>query len=276
MSDYKLIAINLDGTLLNDNNRISKENLCAISKLKDLGVNVAPCTGRSIAEILDAVKNNPDIRYIIYSNGAVVFDKLTNSTIKACISNKTALKLFEILSQYQVHYTIRANGNCYIEKGSADCHNVSFYNIIPSHNDVIKNYSTEIEDFSTWKSSRDDIEVVAVFFHNLDEKARCKKQLSKIDEILFVEACESNFEILSKDAGKGAGLASLSRLIGVEKNSVIGVGDSGNDIPMMQSAGMRLAVSNATEELKKMCDKTICSNNEHAVQYILDNFINKN
>jgi Cof subfamily protein (haloacid dehalogenase superfamily) len=276
MHDYNLIAIDLDGTLLNDNNEVSKENLNAIAKLKDCGVYLAPCTGRSLAEILGTIKNNDSIRYIIYSNGAVVLDKLTQKTIKACISNQTALRLFEILSQYQVHYTIRANGNCYVEKDSVNPDSILFYNVIPAHEDVIKNYATEIENFNNWKNSLDDIEVVSIFFHSLREKESCKQQLSMIDEIVFVEACQSNLEILSKNASKSAGLARLSTLLGIEKNNVIGVGDSGNDIPMMQSAGMRLAVSNATKELKSVCDKIICSNNEHAVDYILNNFIIKN
>lgn len=275
MNNYKLISIDLDGTLLDDNNEISKENLLAITKLKELGVVFAPCTGRSLAEILDTVKNNPDIRYIIYSNGSVVYDKYTNTCIKACLSKQTASELFRVLSQYDVYYTIRANGNCYIEKASATTQNLSFYNIIPSHQDVMVNYSTQVEDFSNWKNDLTDIEVVSIFFHRLEEKEKCRKDLSKIKEIVFVEASEYNFEIISSESGKGAGLASLSNLLGVDKESVIGVGDSGNDIPMMCSAGTKIAVSNATKSLKDICDKIICSNNEHAVDYILKNFILK-
>lgn len=276
MSNHKLISIDLDGTLLDDNNEISKENLLAIKKLKDLGVVFAPCTGRSLAEILDIVKNNPDIRYFIYSNGSVVYDKYTNTCIKACLSKQTAKELFNVLSKYQVYYTIRANGNCYIEKGSATEKNVSFYNIIPSHQDVMVNYSTEIEDLLAWINKREDIEVVSIFFNSLKEKEECREELSKIKQISFVEASDYNFEIISTNSGKGAGLASLSNLLGIDKKCVIGVGDSGNDIPMMQSAGTKIAVSNATDSLKSICDTIICSNNEHAVDYILKNFILEN
>jgi hydroxymethylpyrimidine pyrophosphatase-like HAD family hydrolase len=61
-------------------------------------------------------------------------------------------------------------------------------------------------------------------------------------------------------------------MLNIEKEKVVAVGDSGNDIPMMSGAGISVAVSNATDTLKAVCDRVICSNNEHVVEYILKNF----
>ena len=89
---------------------------------------------------------------------------------------------------------------------------------------------------------------------------------------MSVQAAKCNLEIISKNAGKGTGLINLSKLLGIKKEKVVAVGDSGNDIPMMSGAGVRIAVSNATDTLKAVCDNVVCSNNEHVVEYILKNF----
>lgn len=272
MHDYKLIAIDLDGTLLNDQNQVSDENLQAICELKKRGVFFVPCTGRTLAEIPSAVKDNPNIRYIIHSNGAVLLDKQTNNKINCCISNTTAKCIFDILSHLKGHVTIRHDGKCYTKAGTIDKKSMEFYNIIPAHEDVLLNYATYIENFEEWLANLDNIEVISVFFHSLAELATCRKALSKIEEIRVVSAAEFNLEILSKKAGKGAGLESLCELLNIDKNMVIGVGDSGNDLPMMQSAGIKVAVSNAVSVLKEVCDEIICSNNENVVDYILKNF----
>lgn len=272
MNNFQLLAVDLDGTLLNDENKISNENLQAIRELNKRNIVFAPCTGRTLSEIPNLIKDNEDIRYIVYSNGSVVFDKVSKRTIKCCISNETALKIYNILSKYQVHFTIRVDGKCYIEKNSTDDFNISYYNIIPAHEDVLKNYSIEVDDFSSWKSNLEDVEVVSVFFHSDKDLVECKSKLSAISEIMFVQAAEYNLEILSKNAGKGTGLINLSKMLNIEKEKVVAVGDSGNDIPMMSGAGISVAVSNATDTLKAVCDRVICSNNEHVVEYILKNF----
>ena len=276
MQNIKLIAVDLDGTLLNDDNELSVENKRAINELNKRNIFFTPCTGRSLSEIPLSVIDNPDIRYIIYSNGSVVFDKVTKTTIKNCISNDTAVKIFNILAKFNNLLTIRQSGNCYIKLGSTDDFFIDFYNVISSHQDVMKNYATQIKDFSFWKYQLTDIEVISAFFHDLNDKEAVKKELSQIEDIIFVEASEFNFEIISKNAGKGSGVENLVNLLNIKKEQVMAIGDSGNDIPMMNVAGIRLAVSNATDQLKSFCDKVICSNNEHAVQFLLNNFIVKN
>ena len=78
---YKIVASDLDGTLLNKEQIISEENLQAISEMPSLGVEFVPTTGRSMNEIDPLLISSPDIRYIITSNGAVVYDKNIGKTI---------------------------------------------------------------------------------------------------------------------------------------------------------------------------------------------------
>ena len=83
---YKLIASDLDGTLLSDNAEVSRENFDAIKKITERGVVFAPVTGRAMYEMPADVVNCPDIRYIVSSNGAVIYDKETKE--HECIIEK--------------------------------------------------------------------------------------------------------------------------------------------------------------------------------------------
>lgn len=276
MEQIKLIAIDLDDTLLNSKSKVSEENLIAIRQLNDYGVYFAPCSGRSLGEMPRSIVDNPDIRYIIHSNGSAVLDKQTGKTIFASISTSSLKKIFEVLEKFKAHLTIRANNDCYIQANTDTDYHVDFYDISDSHVDVIRNYAIKVENFDDWKLNAQNVSVVAAFFHDMAELEKCKEILSRQNDLLIVSAAKNNLEIISKNAGKGNGILTLAKLLNVDVKFVAGVGDSGNDLPMMKVAGIRFAVSNATDELKAVCDNILCSNNEHVVKYILENLIIKN
>ena len=108
--EYKIIAADLDGTLLDPNQKLSAENRAAIAKLKDIGIHFVPCTGRTYIQIPDEVKYNEDTRYILYSNGTVLFDKETGEYHKECLSRHLAELAFKIFSEYEVNIVIQRDG----------------------------------------------------------------------------------------------------------------------------------------------------------------------
>ena len=273
MQNIKLVAIDLDGTLLDDDSQVSTENLQAISELNKRGILLCPCTGRAMQEISTDIKDNADIRYILESNGATILDKQTNKKIQRAISNAIALEIFDVLAKYKTSYVIHQDGFSYCASGTISEKNLSYYNYTTSAANALSTYSTMVEDYDTFLRKLDNIEVVAAFFHDKDECIECKHLLSKNEELLVVQPNAFNIEIINKNAGKGNSLLLLKNVLGIKTENVIAVGDSGNDIPMMREAGIRLAVKNACDELKDICDKTICSNNEHVVKYILENVL---
>ena len=100
---YKLLACDLDGTLLDDNSNVSAENLNAIDEMVKLGVEFAICTGRTNDEIPKVLLDNKSIRYIIYSDGSVILDKNKKKNIfEHYIDEITNKKLFELLSNYDL------------------------------------------------------------------------------------------------------------------------------------------------------------------------------
>ncbi len=273
MDKFKVITVDLDGTLLNSQCMVSQSNLSAISKLFNMGIHVVPCTGRSLAEIPECLKNNKDIRYIIHSTGSVILDTYTNQRLLKCISKTVAKEIFKVLDDYDVHTAIRNNGFCYVQSDKIDKKTISYYNIFWGHEDVITNFAKKLDDFSLWKYNVDDIEAFALFFPDKKQRDECKERLEKIDGILLTSVSDYNIEIISKFAGKGNAVENLAKMLKIDVKEIMGLGDGENDLPMMQAVGIPVAVSNATDLVKSYCKEIICSNEEHAIEYIFNHYV---
>lgn len=273
MSRYKAVASDLDGTLFNKEMRVSEENLSAIEKIAKLGVEFVPTTGRTLAEISPTLLENPNIRYVIYSNGSAIWDKEKDEHTKACMSNGVANSILDLLSSYEVHITVRANGKTFVNKETQtkemrEYNRVSYY-----HGLVLDSHAEKITDFEKFMRSLDAVEVFSVFFHSDEEYAECLAKLAERDDVIYATTLKHNCEIFSKDSGKANAIKSLAKLLGTTADEIIAVGDSHNDMTMIRAAGLGLATANAHEELKLAADKVICSNEEHIADYILNNIL---
>ncbi len=273
MIRYKIVASDLDGTLLDDNSEISLENMNAITELYEKGVFFVPSSGRSFSEMPDEIKTSKYIRYLIASNGAVVFDKLTNDNIMMCMEKDFLKGILDILYSYRTHLTYRHNGNCYVDKEYYNEASYKYYNVWECHIRVITEFGIPTENFKEELYSLDNIEVISIFFHSEKERLECKKRLLEYGGLQVVEACENNLEIMSDKAGKGNALHKLCDKLGIDYNCTIAVGDSDNDASIVKAAGLGLAVENARQSLKNVADAVACRNTENVVDYILKKYI---
>lgn len=272
MRNYKIVASDLDGTLLNNQSQVSQENIAAISQLVDKGAYFVPSSGRTLSEIPAEIRENPAIRYIIHSNGAVVLDKQTGQRILTCIPNALGREILDALTACECHITMRYNGNSIVDAAHQNTQDFAYYNVIEAHIDCVSNYAIQSEDFLKYAYDADQVEVFSAFFHSYEDKMACRKRLEKIGKLRVVEASEYNLEIMNIDAGKGNALHSLADMLGVDYADTISIGDSDNDSSITQAAGLGLAVSNACDSLKAVADQIICSNEEHAIAYVLSHY----
>ena len=271
--DYKIILSDLDGTLLDSCGKISKQNFDAIEKLFDLGVDFVPASGRTLCEMPKQLVDNDNIRYIIYSNGAVVYDKLTKQKITFGIPNDIKNELVDLFKNSDCHVLIRFDGKSYVDKFKQSEQDFEYYSVNPEHKGVVIDYATYCDDFITVCKEAQDVEVISVFFKNLEDKQKCKQLIEKSPELGCADIYTHNVEIFAKSAGKGNALLALCQKLNIDKDLSIAVGDSDNDKDMLQKAGLGLVPSNAPDVIKNVGDKVICSNDEHIAQYILNNYI---
>lgn len=272
MKQYKLVACDLDGTLLNDALTVSSENKLAIKALKKMGVHFVPITGRTLCEMQDVV-NMPDIRYIVYSNGAAILDKETRQQVCLGMSKDLSKFVMDTLSTYDSYCVVHHNGKTYAEPLGND--EIENYSICTAVCKLIKQYASIEKDFEETVYLMDKVESFCIFFRSNDEKEQCKRALTEDGRLFAVDSWENCIEIFCADTGKDKALKLLAKQLGISMEDIISIGDSGNDIEMTKIAGLGLSASNGCNELQTIADRVICSNNEHVVSYVLSNYFLK-
>ena len=272
---YKIVASDLDGTLLNKDQTVSEENLGAISEMKRLGVEFVPTTGRGINEVDLSLMNSPDIRYLITSNGAMVFDKKAGKPILTRYISKDAVRLtLESLRPYNVFIAVHEGGKTYYDKNKYNPEFLSLCGIDAYYGQILGQHAEAVEDFESFLLSSDELELICLFFESDGGAHSCKQIFEDCGMLCVARPIANYLEVYSSDAGKGKTLTAFADMHGVDLADVIAIGDSNNDSSMIEQAGLSLAVANACDALKALADQTICDHSEHIAKYVLENFIN--
>ncbi len=272
MPKYKIVATDLDGTLLNNQGRVSAENFAAIHAMTEKGIHCVVATGRTYSEIPEEIRACKDFRYMIYANGSVVLDRESGETMAACISNETACKMMDIFKDYAAHVTVRNKGNCYYDGRYPICESAEFFRIHPVHVHCVGNFGKPIEDFDAFVRSLDEIEVFSLYFHSDAEQRECGERLKALENVYITGTSETNFEIFDSGAGKDNALLRLASHLGISRAETMTLGDSENDLAMTRAAGLGLATANAQDTLISASDGVICSNEEHVMRCVLEKY----
>ncbi len=269
---YKLIASDLDGTLLLPDMTVSPENRAAIAALAQRGVQFVPASGRTLREIPEELRSNPNIRYIIYSNGAATVDLRTGQQFLRCITQEVSHFILQTVAPYVTHVTLRQGGVSYADATQQSAEYCAHCHLWEAHHRILQSHGEFVEDFAAFAEAADNVEMYALYFHSRAQKAECQRRLQANPLLRIAEATEDNLEIFSSAAGKGNALLDLAAYLGVDRQETIAMGDSDNDTTMLRAAGLSLAMENACPGLKATADEVICHHTQHGVQYVLEHY----
>jgi Cof subfamily protein (haloacid dehalogenase superfamily) len=270
--NYKLVCLDMDGTLLNDNKEVSLKNREGIKRLLENNIKVAVTTGRPFLNagyFADLIGENLPI---IASNGAYIYEKGKGVICSKSLSRKNVISIIKVLKDNGFYPQFHGPKDIYTEKLEYSSLNMSKLNrIVPEGNrmrinvlndfgDILKNYKNEF---------------LKCILINDDEKkvADIKKKLKKITGIEVVSSTKFNIEIMEKGICKGEAVMSLANYLGIGLNQVAAIGDNENDLSMIKMAGLGIAMGNAEDEVKKAANCITLSNNEDGVFYAIDKFI---
>lgn len=273
--NYKIVASDLDKTLLMDDMSISRENWEAIEKLEKLGVAFVPATGRAFWEMPNELRESELVRYYITSGGARIYDKKEDKGYDLAIVKSLLHELLDKFYTYDVCVILHAQNRSYVDVSTHNPTDYRYFNMSQIWVDYLLDKDTPIEDLKGFAYSLPAIESICVFFKNMDELLECKAHFDKDERLDVVQTDRWNIEICAREAGKGNALRKLAEVLGVFIEQTIAVGDGENDLSMIKAAGLGLAVSNAAKEVKNIADEIICSNREHSIKYIIENYIER-
>ena len=274
MKNYKVVVSDLDGTLLDNDKKISKENSEAICEMRDMGIDFVASSGRCLSEMPSEVMNNPHIKYVSCSDGAVIYDKNTGEAIVKNYMPKDVVKqCSDILRDYEILPMTHINGCLYIDRDRFNHEIYEYNNVTAPFESLMGEIGVRARDCLSEAENSDEVELFCVFFHSEAELEKCIERLLALGEVKIASSEKYNIEVYHKSAGKGRALYPLAEFLGCDISEIIAVGDSKNDFEMVKEAGLGLAMSNSMPELLKIADEVICSNLEHSAKYILENYI---
>lgn len=270
--NYKIISSDLDGTLLNDEMKVSEENRRAVKQYTDMGGVFVPNSGRSLGEMSDEVKNLPGVRFVICSDGADIYDKETDTHISLAMNREEICTVFDILGDYECFPTVHYHGNSYLnadrfDRATMDYHNVNEYFRI--HFEMTNIPQTSFAEFCR---AADEVEMICAFFHSRKDLEEAEERFVRAG-LLVAATASYNIEVFSPRAGKGNALLRLAEHLGVAREDTIAMGDSTNDLSMIRAAGLGLAMENAKDEVKAEANAIACRNTEHIMPYLLKHYI---
>lgn len=270
--EYKLIATDMDGTLLTDDHKISKENEEAIINIQKKGVKFVLASGRPSYAMFEAAKQLKMDElggYILAFNGGQLIDFSTKTLIFHEGLNKEDIKnIFNASKETGLPMVLYNNDTVW---GSKDTPNVRFEAEMCKMNLKIFNSLEELENNNIYETTKcmligepEEVKKAEVYMKN------------KYGKDYFIATSKPIFlEIANKNVNKGKTLKKLGEIENIKMEEMIAAGDGGNDAPLLEVVGMPVAVENAIEEIKKMSKFESTNNNEHALKTIIEKFFTK-
>lgn len=272
---YKLVCIDMDGTLLDKNHEVSEENKKALKKATELGVNVAISTGRVFASARIYAKITGIKAPLICSNGSYVRDKDSDNVIFKSMLNKNALniiyniiKKYKLLAYFDTPYGIISDTKI----PEDDSHRIM--NNWVDEKEKIKFY--EVSDFKeAFEKYKDDILKVIIIETESSIKLEEIKDdidlLSKHADVVY--SWSRCIEAMAKGTSKGKAVKCIAKKLGIKKEEIMCIGDSGNDLSMLKEAGLAVVMGNATKEIKNYADYITDTNENSGVAKAINKFI---
>ena len=268
--EVKLIALDLDGTLLLPNKTISDKNKISLMKAaQEKGIYITLATGRPYSAVKKVLEWLPCIRYAVLSNGAVVQDTRTGEKIaEHLVKTKDALAFYDYAVSHdlivdffdQGERIVSSKWKTYIEK----------MDISEGAKQLLLSNCMPVEDQRGYLQSLSGVEKISMRCQNEEVKNQyCGKIETLFSDLKICSSLETNVEATCKGVTKASGLQELLSHLKIGKDSVMAFGDSGNDYEMLEMAGLGVAMGNADPEIKEIADQITKSNTEDGVDYMV-------
>ncbi len=288
---YKLIAIDLDGTLLNSYGQISEKNKLALNNAKEKGIQIVLASGRTTDSVKSIANEIGVQNYIICGNGSLIYDLQKEEIIyDKFIEKKKALQIIDICEKNSIYYNIYTE-NMVIAKTLNN--NVLFYyqenankpdnkktkiNIVQDIYEYVKN----LENQNILKITISDNDVI--IFNSIIRKLREVKDIDVLDvehmsrKIIKTGTEESKLEyyyteITKKNVDKWYAIEFLMENLNINSNEVLTIGDNVNDKLMIENAGCGVAMGNSAPYVKEVSNLVVANNNEDGVAEAIEKII---
>lgn len=242
--DIKLVALDMDGTLLNEKHEVSDANRLAIKKAQEKGIYVVLSTGRSLRTCQEHADSLELTSYLVTVNGSEIWDEKRGIVERNLVRSELIQWMWELTQQHKTKFWAISTEKNFFDEMPEDIHGV---------------------EWLKFGFNIDDDEVRETIIKLLQEKG----------EFELSNSTPKNIEVNPIGINKAKGLKIVCEHLGIEMQHVMAVGDSLNDLAMIKEAGLGVAMGNAQEMVKDAADWVTASNDEDGVAMAIHKWVLK-
>ena len=263
---YKIVFIDIDGTLVNDEKMVPEENIKIIKALKKNGIEVVLASGRPYHSIEKYSNQVGAVPYIIGSNGGIVANFVEDKKIFSTnIEKDSALEIAKLIKDNNIYFTVTISGNLIVEDELI---------LVNSLEEYLETNDAPVIKFSLMDDKKENLQKVRKIV--LD---RFNIDATEVDEFMIPKKyrkAENNYklpyvmDIMPKGISKAKAIEELCKYLGIELAQTVVFGDGLNDIEMFNVGGYKVAMGNAANQIKELADVVTKTNNEAGVAYELN------
>lgn len=273
-NDIRLIALDLDGTLLTSDKRLTNENKEALQRAAEAGCEIVPATGRFFEGMPTVIRRLPFVHYAITINGAHVVELESGNTIyRSELPLTLARSVMEYLDKLPVIY------DCYMDNWgwmTQSCYDqAEDYACSPQNLDMIRKLRTPVPELKAYITEKQrDIQKIQLFTRDPALRARVMEELRTLfPETAVTTSMPNNLEINSRHAGKGEALCALAKYLKLDMTQTMAFGDDLNDVGMLLAAGIGIAMANASPEIRGAADYVTSTCDHNGVAMAIRRFV---
>ncbi|SMG53370.1 Cof-type HAD-IIB family hydrolase [Paenibacillus aquistagni] len=257
----KMVALDMDGTLLHDDHRLSPKNRATIQELSAHGVDIVLCTGRSPSSTLPYLDELGMDGIVITHNGAATVQSVGRKVLHSFEMTQEELSPYlAFCEQHDLHFDLNTTFDLFVTHYEA---------LTPEMLGLYAQFRIEPKGFPGW----DQLESPVVKMTISGEKERMDKieeELAKWDHKLqCIRSGDYFIDVMHAEATKGNALKKLSEIRNVDQKNILAIGNYYNDLTMIQFAGIGIAMDNSPEDIKEAADDVTLSNNDDGVHAAL-------
>lgn len=246
----KMVALDLDGTTLNDFGKISKRTMEAFQKAMDQGVHIVVCTGRTFQSLPQQLFEIPGLEYVVTSNGAKITRLADRATVyENNIGGDAVSQIAEVLKPTGYSLEVFLEGGAYIAREEYE----EYETIGSTYRDIGYVLSTRkpVENFFEFiHENREHIENINISFPKLEDRGVLMEMLAPVEHVTLTSSFVHNIEVGGETTSKAEALRHLMGELGLTARQLMAAGDSLNDLAMIQLAEIGVVMGNASEEMK--------------------------
>ncbi len=267
---YRLLSLDMDGTLLDSAKRIPAETTEAIQGLMEQGVEVVVGTGRGLAELLDYREALQGMHYGILLSGGVIYDFHKDQPVVVhALAEEHCHRLLEaaVEEQSMVHFlTVRTSVAREQDILRMEDFSMGVYQ------EMYERVCDRQQDMAAYvREHAGEIVKLNIYHRSVASRKRSHERLAGLD-LNLVMAEKTALEASPAGITKASGLQELCAMLCIPQSETVAVGDAPNDMEILQMAGLSVAMGNASESIKKICDVVVSDNDHNGVLETIQRF----